>query len=813
MTDFTYEGTTLKEVRGYVTEITLLQTCQYIYGETQTKYAFYLCKDTIEKVVFPKDSELLEIQSYSFYDCSKLTSIDLSPCTKLTTISNYAFAQCSIESITLPTSGSLKTFGNYVFYTSLLKSIIIPASLTKSGTFTFHTCSYLTSCTFEKGSHLETLPSRFLQASAITTFEVPNGISSISYNSLEGTKSLTTLTVEAGSIYFVAISNIIYDISMKNLIVAASNMIGTVTLPEGVADIGSVAFTSSKISHINLPQTLLTIGGWSFNGASITEIEMPDSLVSIGTCAFVSCQNLKSVKFSKNLTTLSESAFRSSGLENITIPDTITTIEDSCFEGCSMLVFVILPDSIQHLGGGVFSNCPSNLKVTFAEDSKFFLDDQYLIMDLENISVSSYIGSSTSIIIPRTVKTIQSSAFISQNTLQNITFEEGSQLETIEDSAFSYCISLKVINIPTTLQTIGINAFYQCSSIQNLIFGSSLTTLSQSSFSYAASLKTISFKASQVTSLPNSLFLCCTSLETIELPSSLDSIGETCFQNCTKLRTITFPSAFKTLSNQGFMYSAVEEIIFESLDNDAFTIIPDNAFYYATKLSKISIPNYVTYIGDKAFYMTNITEITLPQNVREIAGFCFSCCKMLKKFVIPKGSQLTSIGSSFLENCPSLEVIQSNISTFTVENGALYNSNRSQLYAFPAASHIKYFYFPETVKNVMESSFYGSNLYSILIPENSVESIGYQAFAECKNLRVINIPRSVKTIGKYAFMGCKSIKCGLQVENSSNVIRSQLYEAGLTQEMLRDCMAYKTLRCKSYTKLLSPKFFAIILLF
>ena len=170
------------------------------------------------------------------------------------------------------------------------------------------------------------------------------------------------------------------------------------------------------------------------------------------------------------------------------------------------------------------------------------------------------------------------------------------------------------------------------------------------------------------------LFYQCTSLETINLPPGLTSIGGSCFSNCEALSSLIFPSSFVTLGNNAFLGSGITEIVFQSANNPNFIQILDNAFFGATKLSKIKLPEHVIHIGDKAFYQTAITEIILPKTVQRIDGFCFSSCPNLKSFTIPQGCALKYIGSSFLENCSSLSLIQSYIEEFPTENGALYNA-------------------------------------------------------------------------------------------------------------------------------------------
>ena len=65
---------------------------------------------------------------------------------------------------------------------------------------------------------------------------------------------------------------------------------------------------------------------------------------------------------------------------------------------------------------------------------------------------------------------------------------------------------------------------------------------------------------------------------------------------------------------------------------------------------------------------------------------------------------------------------------------------------------------PDTVRTIGRLSFNKlSNLASVVINGNSLETIGVSAFYGCKNLSSITIPQGVKTIDNYAFYNCESL--------------------------------------------------------
>ena len=97
----------------------------------------------------------------------------------------------------------------------------------------------------------------------------------------------------------------------------------------------------------------------------------------------------------------------------------------------------------------------------------------------------------TSIEIPASVETIKASAFKGCSSLATVTFENGSQLKTIEggypsSGTFADCTALTSIEIPASVETIEAAAFKGCSSLATVTFekGSQLKTIGGGGSSY-----------------------------------------------------------------------------------------------------------------------------------------------------------------------------------------------------------------------------------------------------------------------------------------------------------------------------------------
>ena len=86
---------------------------------------------------------------------------------------------------------------------------------------------------------------------------------------------------------------------------------------------------------------------------------------------------------------------------------------------------------------------------------------------------------------------------------------------------------------------------------KNTIIPQNIETIGESAFSYCASLTSISIPRS-VTSIESDAFRDCTDLTTLFLPASVESIGERAFSGCTGLTSIGFSEGLKKIGDGCF---------------------------------------------------------------------------------------------------------------------------------------------------------------------------------------------------------------------------------------------------------------------
>ena len=87
----------------------------------------------------------------------------------------------------------------------------------------------------------------------------------------------------------------------------------SVTLPDGITEIGRLAFYSNKFTSIQLPASLKKIDDKAFLSSKLSSIVIPNSVEYIGESAFQYSASLKQVKLSKNLKKIEPRSFESCG--------------------------------------------------------------------------------------------------------------------------------------------------------------------------------------------------------------------------------------------------------------------------------------------------------------------------------------------------------------------------------------------------------------------------------------------------------------------------------------------------------------------
>ncbi len=674
--------------------------------------AFWSCN--LNALTLPESLET--IGSYAFCNNCVLKSVNIPA--KVKTIESDAFYNCGLTELVIPEE--VQTIDNYAFCNNPLKKLTLPSTITSIGSGAFLNNYSLQSITCNATTP-PSLGENAFNHNISTTVKVPLS-SIVAYRQAEGWKNFTN--------YYggeVIADGITYRIDENDAMVAAAEA----TLTE--ANIPSVVeFEGNQYPVIKINDKVF------FGNANLIVVTLPESLTTLGGEAFRGCQSLKIVKIPSKVTAIPDHCFEGcSSLESVTIPDGVTTIGTDAFYKCKNLESVALPESLTTLGSRSFEFCKSLKTIKIPSG-------------VTTIPFQCFNGCSSleSIAIPEGVTDIGNEAFSGCN-LNALTLPES--LVKIGSWAFYYNRSLKSINIPAKVKTIEEWAFTYCG-LTELVIPEGVTTIGQRAFS-------------------------ANSLQKLTLPSTITSIGESAFYDNNRFLSIICNAATPpTLGADVFGRSITTSIKVPMASIAAYRqaegwknfinyyggeMISDGITYWFNEkeamvavaeaaLTEANIPSAVEFegnrcqvikINDKVFSgNTNLTTVSLPENLVEIGAFAFNECKNLASVALPES--LTTLGDRAFYACKSLKTIKIPSGITIIPDSCFYE-----------CSSLESVTIPEGVTAVGGDALRFCNFNALTLPE-SLEKIGSHAFDGNKSLKSVNIPAKVKTIEERAFSFC-----------------------------------------------------------
>lgn len=321
---------------------------------------------------------------------------------------------------------------------------------------------------------------------------------------------------------------------------------------------------------------------------------------------------------------------------------------------------------------------------------------------------------------------------------------------------FRYSANLKSVDIADSVKSIKNYCFYQCTSLKSVKLSANLEEIPNSAFSGCTSLTSVTVPG-KTTAIGQDAFWNCTSLSSISIPSGGITIKEYAFWDCqnldlvipdgTKLnknavynvRSLTFENgadvpgkmpnwgwtetiifkkgivsgdmSYNSGSATGITRIALKNVIFE----EGVTEI--NCKFGDSEITEVHLPDSVTKISNAFWYCTKLTKITGGNNLKEIGTSAFACCTALKSFTVP--DSVKTIGLNAFASCTALKEVD----------------------------------LPKNLKEIGTYAFYQTKLESVTIP-SGVTAIKTGAFQNCSSMAKVSLPDTLTTIGDYAFSGC-----------------------------------------------------------
>ena len=488
-------------------------------------------------------STVSKIESFAFYNYSKLRSIDISNGVKA--IGDFAFYNCTgLTSIEIPSNISIinsNAFEKCRYLSSITAPTYVASNIAKTcGSNSFR-------IVINGGSSIN--DSAFSNCSSLTSIEISNTVRSIGQLAFSGCTKLKSITIPKSvtSIGKGAFSNCYNLQSMVIPFVGAKAGVtssNTYQYPFGY--IFGESFASNAVeqryygsslsqttsSKYAIPASLKEVsvtGGSILRGAfynckNLTSVTLYDGVSSIGDYAFYLCNGLTDFSFAQSIKSIGESAFYGCSFTSISIPRNVSNIGIGAFSECNKIESVTIPfvglnetspNSYERVFGAIFG-----IKATTGSASSNIANAtcQGFLYDTVNKAYNYYWYK-----IP--------------NTLKTVTVLDGST--TIPENAFHNCSWITTFDLPDSIQSIGNGAFYNCDGLIDFSVPFSTTKIGISAFSNCDNLTSFTLN-NGTREIGGNAFYECKSLTNVTISSSVTKIGESAFRGCSELTNIIF---------------------------------------------------------------------------------------------------------------------------------------------------------------------------------------------------------------------------------------------------------------------------------
>ena len=323
---------------------------------------------------------------------------------------------------------------------------------------------------------------------------------------------------------------------------------------------------------------------------------------------------------------------------------------------------------------------------------------------------------------------------------------QSANVKSIGEMAFANS-NIKGVSIPNTVTSIGKDAFAGSSVEQVVITGSGSLQIAAGAFSKCASLTNV--KLTDVSTIGAEMFKECKSLSTVMM-SGVQTIGNDAFNKCEKLTEINL-SGVQSIGTGAFAYSGLGVITIPG----TVKTLGSGAFQGCNKLSEATIADGVTAVPGYLFNKCDsLTSITLPSSVTTVAAGAFADCNSLA--TVAMLGNVSSIDTSAFSGSGRLTTISvKNSSTYSDEDGCLYNNDKSKLIYVPAGKGS--INWPSNIKIIGKGAFKDNKSISNLKIPSGVTTIEEGAFSE-SGIKTVEIPESVTSIGSQSDWNPDKIK-------------------------------------------------------
>lgn len=689
---------------------TKLQTVSgFPAGVTKVPDSCFSGDSELTKVEYANIAAVTEIGKSAFMKCKKLEADSTyNPIGEnVTSIGASAFAGC----------GSTYKIAaeDYTCFTE----ITIPAGVTKLEASTFANCTTLEKVTFaDENSVVEIGDSCFGGDTALTICELPAQLEKLGNASFSKT-ALTSVRIPAT----LKIANSPFAECQK----IKSIQWGTETAK--VTKVVDTLFQNLKSAiEVDFADQITEIGASAFASSSITGVNGTGKVETVNEKGFMNCNTLVGEVNMPALTQIYAYAFSGVGATDFIISNDVTVIDEGAFAKCSNLKSMNIAAGVADVDLGNMTKLDQIGKNAFA--------DCPAIVSLR---------------LSGTVKKIENGAFSRLTALANVKFSDNGEMgtTTIGTSAFSGCTNLVDVETASNVGVIDNNAFSDCVKLMRLKLADGLQTIGNSAFAGCKRLEgalpdgteeEYEIVEEKRVKLPNPN-------AQLVIPESVTTIGDMAFANCYNDDETHTPEG----GSEKVYKIGIKAV--HIAGNPEGTTIGASAFAGCQNLTKLTLGEGVTGLGDSALKDTRLEEITIPSTFEtgtaKNSPFTSGKNSTLKKVTFADGIKV--IPQYFLNNITTLTEIEIPASVQKIGDHAFADCSNLTAVTFKEQAASK-------LTTIDTSAFEGCSLMTLSKLPEGVTTINASAFKNCENIEFAELPEGLTTIGKSAFENCVGVQ-------------------------------------------------------
>lgn len=384
----------------------------------------------------------------------------------------------------------------------------------------------------------------------------------------------------------------------------------------------------------------------------------------------------------------------------------VTTVQGSAFLSCTDIKKLIVPASVKYIQSGAFENCVnmSNLVLEQGDDVLDAASDAFKNCEIEEATIG---------------RNLERCIFKMAFSLQKVRLNKN--VSVLPDEQFYSCSSLCELNLDA-VKIVGKRALNGCLKLSNIDLGT-VEKIGEGAFA-GVNINHLVL-GEKLNFLGNDAFSSCISLTSVVWNCVISKIPISCFSGCKSLITFKHNANLKEIESEAFWGCNS----LDSFDWNNIEIIGKKAFS-GCSFKDLDLPSSIKSLGEDAFKdCYDLKNVDLSATMlKEIE--CFRSCYNLENIMLPE--KLETIGYNCFRDCGKLTGLM----------------------------------LPKSLKELGNYSFYGAkNIQCVDLSNTHVHIIPYNAFANCDLLQKVILNESTDTIASCAFKNCVNLSMLKNIDN------------------------------------------------